>query len=122
MFASYILLLCLIASWSTLSLSYCTGRHVLIKHTSSGKYVHPFRGSAKPPNDNPVVLHSGYHANATWVFKAAASSGFYYIEHATSGRVSSEKHVYTYKRGQKSGILIIFEVFLILWFYCNILR
>ena len=63
----------------------------LIRHWSSGKYVHPLGGKAQPAQDTRLVLYDGWHAACTFRLVPCPDTDWYYIQHVSSG-----KFVHTY--------------------------
>jgi len=46
----------------------------LIKHHTSGKYLHPKGGSAYPGDSTNVVIHSGNHYATSWTINQASGT------------------------------------------------
>ena len=61
----------------------------LIKHKSSGKFIHPYGGHNMPLaafRDTPLVVHPDIHGNMHWRF--IRKDGIYgYIQHVASGKI-----------------------------------
>ncbi|XP_072043958.1 galactose-binding lectin-like [Amphiura filiformis] len=60
--------------------------HFLIKHSSSGKFFHPYGGQSNPGNNTTVVLHPDRHDRMHWTFEPVEGH-WGYIKHVTSGKV-----------------------------------
>ena len=54
-----------------------------IKHTSSGKYVHPYGGSLQPADNTPLVFYTGHHAACLFRFDECED----YIVHESSNKI-----------------------------------
>ncbi|XP_052819462.1 galactose-binding lectin-like [Mya arenaria] len=57
----------------------------LIKHRSSGKFLHPHGGKGDPKNQTSIVLHSDIHDRMHWRFRKELDY-WGYIEHVASGK------------------------------------
>ena len=63
----------------------------LIKHKSSGKFIHPEGGSANPPDNTRLVVHDGIHDRMHFEFEPA-DGHFGYIRHCASGKAIHPKN------------------------------
>ena len=66
------------------------GYHIgkfLIRHKSSGKYMHPYGGSKVPGNNTPMVIYPGYHEACYFhFFPVKDYPGYGVIRQASSDR------------------------------------
>lgn len=58
----------------------------LIKHRSSGSFIHPYLGGANPPNNRSVVLHKDIHNRMHFDFDVVEGA-WGYIRHVSSGKI-----------------------------------
>ena len=63
----------------------------LIKHKSSGKFIHPEGGSANPSDNTRLVVHDGIHDRMHFEFEPV-DGPFGYIRHCASGKAIHPKN------------------------------
>ena len=77
-----------------------------LKHFSSHKYLHPYKGSQHPGDTTPVVIHSGYHDACLFSYIPVADKpGFGLIKHWTSGKFL-HPHRGSFHPGDGTGLVI----------------